>query len=35
MTSLHIAAAVLQIVSSAFWFVLGVIWVRRGKQEKG
>lgn len=32
MTDLSIAAFVLQIVSSAFWFALGVIWLRdRGK----
>ena len=31
MTWLQIAAFVLQIVSSVFWFALGVIWLRRGK----
>lgn len=28
MNSLAIAAFVVQIVSSAFWFALGVIWLR-------
>lgn len=31
MDSLQVAAFVLQIVSSAFWFYLGVVWLRRDK----